>query len=169
MTALEVLAWFNPTRWLIALGLALALWAGYHAWAHHQQGIGYDRARAEYALQAEQADTTRAAVAPVVEAAHKKAVEKIVVITETILKEVPVYVKDTDCPMPGGFRVLHDAAADGEIPDPARIADAASVPAAAVATTVATNYGTCHEVAQRLTDLQGWVKVQKNLKLSDER
>ena len=163
MTALEVLAWFNPTRWLIALGVALALWFGYAAWAHHQQGIGYDRAKSEYAKQAEETDDKRAAVAPVVEAAHKKAVEKIVVITETILKEVPVYVKDTDCPMPGGFRVLHDAAADGEIPDPAGIADAASVPAAAVATTVATNYGTCHQVAQRLTDLQGWVKVQQGL------
>ena len=160
MTALEVLAWFNPTRWLIALGVALALWAGYHAWAHHQQGIGYDRARAEYALQAEQADTTRAAVAPVVEAAHKKAVEKIVVITETILKEVPVYVKDTDCPMPGGFRVLHDAAAHGEVPEPARIADAASVPAQDVASTVAENYGACHENAATLTALQEWVRQQ---------
>ena len=160
----DALAWLNPARWLMLLALALALWAGYAAWAHHQQGIGYDRAQAEYAKQAQHADTTRAAVAPVVEAAHKKAVEKIVVITETILKEVPAYVKDTDCPMPGGFRVLHNAAAHGEVPDPARIADAASVPAAAVATTVATNYGTCHQVAQRLTDLQGWVKVQQDLK-----
>ena len=164
MTALEVLAWFNPTRWLIALGLALALWAGYHAWAHHQQGIGYDRARAEYAKQAEETDDKRGAVAPVVEAAHKKAVEKIVVITETILKEVPTYVKDTDCPMPGGFRVLHDAAAHGQLPGPAGIADAAPAPAAAVATTVASNYGTCTEFAQRLTDLQAWVKAQQDAK-----
>ena len=160
----DALAWLNPARWLMLLALALALWAGYAAWSDYQQGIGYDRAQAEYAKRAQRADTTRAAVAPVVEAAHKKAVEKIVVITETILKEVPTYVKDTDCPMSGGFRVHHDAAAHGQLPGPAGIADAAPAPAAAVATTVATNYGTCHEVAQRLTDLQGWVKVQQGLK-----
>lgn len=166
---MTALAWLDPTRWLILLGVALALGFGYAAWARHQQGIGYDRAKAEYAKQAQHADDTRAAVAPVVEAAHKKAVEKIVVVTETIIKEVPTYVKATDCPMPGGFRVLHDAAAYGTLPDPAAIADASSVPAAAVATTVAINYGTCHETAQRLTDLQGWVTEQKDLKLSDER
>ena len=166
---MTALAWLDPTRWLILLGVALALWFGYAAWAHHQQGIGYDRAKAEYAVQAKDADDKREAVAPAVEAAHKKAVERIVVVTETIIKEVPTYVKATDCPMPGGFRVLHDAAAHGTLPDPARIADASSVPAAAVATTVAINYGTCHETAQRLTDLQGWVTEQKDLKLSDER
>ena len=66
--------------------------------------------------------------------------------------------------MPGGFRVLHDAAAHGVIPDPARIADAAPVPAAAAAGTVAGNYGTCIENAQRLTDLQAWVRAQRALR-----
>ena len=166
---MTALAWLDPTRWLILLGVALALWFGYAAWAHHQQGIGYDRAKAEYAKQAEETDEKREAVAPVLEAAHKKAIEKIVVVTETIIKEVPTYVKATDCPMPGGFRVLHDAAADGTLPDPAAIADAAPAAAADVATTVAINYGTCREIAQRLTDWQGWVRAQQDLKLSDER
>ena len=44
------------------------------------------------------------------------------------------------------------------------IADAAPAPAAAVATTVASNYGTCTEFAQRLTDLQAWVKAQQDAK-----
>lgn len=37
---MNILAWFNPTRWLILLGLCLALAAGYAAWAHHERDIG---------------------------------------------------------------------------------------------------------------------------------
>ncbi len=146
------------------LVLGAALVAGYLFWAAHQQGIGYQRAVGEYAKQAQETDDVRAAVAPPIEASHRAAVAKIVTVTETIIKEVPTYVKDTDCALPGGFRVLHDAAAHGQIPDPARVADAASAPAAAVATTVAGNYGACIETAQRLTDLQAWVRAQQDLK-----
>lgn len=160
---MNALAWLSPTRWLLMLGACLALWAGYHAWAAHQQGIGYDRARAEYALQAKKADDKREAVAAPIEAHHAEETAKIVTVTKTIIKQVPIYVKNTDCPMPGGFRVLHDAAANGQVPDPAAVADAASAAAADVASTVATNYGTCHEVAQRLTDLQAWVHAQQVL------
>jgi hypothetical protein len=159
---MNALAWLSPGRWLLVLGLALSLWLGYHAWAAHQQGIGYSRAQAEYAKQAKQVDEKRDAIAPPIAARHQAAVQKIVTITETIIKEVPTYVKGTDCSMPGGFRVLHDAAAHDQLPDPARIADAAPAPAAAVATTVASNYGTCTEIAQRLTDLQAWVKAQQD-------
>ena len=88
----------------------------------------------------------------------------IVTVTKTIIKDRYVYVKDTDCALSGGFRVLHDAAAHGVIPQPAAIADAASAPAADVADTVATNYGTCHQIAERLTALQAWVRAQQDLK-----
>ena len=85
-------------------------------------------------------------------------------VTRTILKEVPVYVPSDACDMPGGFRVLHDAAAQGLVPNPADISDAASVPAATVASSVAENYGTCHETATRLTALQEWVRGQETVK-----
>lgn len=123
---MKILEWMDPTRWLMAIGMAAALWFGYMAWADHQQGIGYDKAQAEYAVQAKKADDKREAVAPVVEAAHQKALAKIVTVTQTIIKEVPIYVKATDCAMPGGFRVLHDAAAHGTVPDPGAVADAAN-------------------------------------------
>lgn len=32
---MEILKWFNPTRWLMLLGLGLALIAGYFAWEHN--------------------------------------------------------------------------------------------------------------------------------------
>lgn len=166
MNPTAILAWFNPTRWLLLGGLVLALVAA--GWRiHHNiwQG-GYDAAEAKYAKQAISANTQRAAVAPPIAAKHEAAVVQIRTVTKTILKEVPVYVKATDCPMPGGFRVLHDAAADGRIPEPAGIADAAAVPADVAAGTVAENYGLCHETAERLTALQSWVRAQQALRTS---
>ena len=81
---------------------------------------------------------------------------------ETIIKEVPVYVPvqaDAACSINRGFVRLHDAAAAGELPEPARDADAASagIALSAVAGTVAANYQTCHENAEQLRALQAWV------------
>lgn len=80
---------------------------------------------------------------------------------DAIVREVPVFVPAGSCELPGGFRLLHDAAAaDEPVPDPAGIPDAAPVPAQIAATTVTGNYTTCHETAQRLTSLQDWVMGQ---------
>ena len=81
---------------------------------------------------------------------------------ETIIKEVPVYVPvqaDAACSINRGFVRLHDAAAAGELPEPARDADAAAagIALSAVAGTVADNYQTCHENAEQLRALQAWI------------
>ena len=81
---------------------------------------------------------------------------------ETIMREVPVYVPvkaDAACTINRGFVLLHDAAAAGELPEPAGDADAAAAEVAlsAVAGTVAANYQTCHEIAEQLRALQMWV------------
>ncbi len=90
--------------------------------------------------------------------------DKVKVIREkgdAIVREVRVFVPDGSCLLPGGFRLLHDAAAaNGPVPDAARIADAAPVDAQAVAGTVTGNYATCHEDAARLSSLQDWVLAQ---------
>ena len=85
---------------------------------------------------------------------------------EIIIKEVPVYVPvqaDAACTINRGFVRLHDAAAAGELPEPARDADAAAagIALSAVAGTVAANYQTCHENAEQLRALQGWVREMK--------
>lgn len=82
---------------------------------------------------------------------------------ETIIKEVPVYVPvqaNAACTINRGFVRLHDAAAAGELPEPARDADeaAARVALSAVAGTIADNYQTCHENAEQLRALQAWVR-----------
>ena len=85
---------------------------------------------------------------------------------DTIIKEVPVYVPvqaDAACTINRGFVRLHDAAAAGKLPEPARDADAAAtgIALSAVAGTVAANYQTCHENAEQLRALQTWVTEMK--------
>lgn len=158
------LAWLSPGRWLLYLALAAALVAGYFAWADHIGDAREVKIRAQYAEQAKKADEARAAIS--VPIAEKQIVvqEKIRTVFKTIIKEVPTYVSENDCPMSPGFRVFYDAAANGVIPDPARIPDAAHVPAQDVANTTAENFKTYHEVAARLTGLQDWVKAQQAVK-----
>ena len=71
---------------------------------------------------------------------------------------VPVQA-DAACTINRGFVRLHDAAATGELPEPARDADAAAagIALSAVAGTLAANYQTCHENAEQLRALQAWV------------
>ena len=82
---------------------------------------------------------------------------------ETIIKEVPIYVPvqaDAACTINRGVVRLHDAAAAGELPEPAQDADAApaGIALSAVAGTLASNYQTCHENAEQLRALQGWME-----------
>ena len=94
-------------------------------------------------------------------------VDRVRVVREkgdTIIKEVPVYVPvqaDAACTINRGFVRLHDAAAAGELPEPARDADAptAGLALSAVAGTVAANYQTCHENAEQQRALQAWISA----------
>lgn len=155
--------------WLLASLLAVllgALWVGYSPWQSRQQGIGYDRAVAAYALQAQTVDTQRATLAEPAAAQEAAVQVQIRTVTKTLIEKVPVYVKVNDCPLPGGFRLLHDAAAANvEVPGPASVADAAAVPAQDAAELVLENYGICHANAARLVGLQGWVRAQQELKV----
>jgi hypothetical protein len=58
---------------------------------------------------------------------------------------------------------LHDAAAAGRLPEPARDADAAAagIALSAVAGTVAENYTACRANAEQLSALQSWILDMK--------
>ncbi len=123
--------------------------------------------------------TTQTAQAQATTRVVTQYVDRIQTVRErgkTIVKEVPIYVPSTvspvpsvtsgphagcDCSLPGGFRVLHDAAAIGTLPQPTAIADAPSVSAQDVAATVADNYLTCHVNAEQLSALQQWATQQQ--------
>ena len=149
---------------LAALGLLLSALALYGAFVYAKH-LGKAELRAELAVQVKKVDAKREAVAAPIAARQKAAQVQIRTVTKTIIEKVPVYVKTDDCPVSGGFRLLHDSAAANEpIPDATAIVDGAAVPAAVVAETVVSNYGTCNANAARLVGLQEWVSAQGVLK-----
>lgn len=46
---------------------------------------------------------------------YSKKLAEVESTVKTIYKKVPIYVPADSCPMPAGFRVLHNAAARGEL------------------------------------------------------
>ena len=87
------------------------------------------------------------------------------VVTRTLTKEVPRYVTAPSqaCAADGlhspGFRVLHDSAALGVVPDPARLADASPVDAQPAGSTIASNYATCLEWREQVIGWQTWYRT----------
>jgi hypothetical protein len=88
-------------------------------------------------------------------------------VTQTIHDQVPVYVPlKSSCDVPAGFVRVFNASAQGiPLPDaPAEPNDAPSgVALATVADVTNTDFGICHETANRLTGLQSWVSQQQAL------
>ena len=152
-----------PYRLLALAALAVAL-IGF-GWV---KGAGHVQARWDAAVQQQtlQATAIRERQALAAVKVVTEYVDRVRIVREkadTIVKEVPVYVPvqaDAACTINRGFVRMHDAAAAGELPEPARDADAAAADIAlsAVAGTVATNYQTCHETAEQLRALQTLVR-----------
>lgn len=144
---------------LIAVSLIIGIIAGWmaHGWYEGNQTAD-DRIAAAAAKTEKQAEQHA-----VTEKVVTEYVDRIVYVkgkTNEILKEVPVYIP-ADAMLPGGFRLLHDAAVRGELPESAGLADAQPIDAQTASTTVAENYGACHEVRERLIGLQQWVRAQR--------
>ena len=83
--------------------------------------------------------------------------------SRTIIKEIPIYVKDT-CTLSADWRMLHDSAVKSELPDTTRIADAETISVEAVAQTVIENYQACNINSETLSSLQSWVKEQSAIR-----
>ncbi len=157
---MTVIPW--PYR-LLALVLLAAALIGF-GWI---KGAEHVQARWDAAVQQQtlHAATVRQKQAEATVKVVTQYVDRVRVVREkgdTIIKEVPVYVPvqaDAACTINRGFVRLHDAAAAGEVPEPARDADAAAagIALSAVAGTVAANYQTCHENLEQLRALQAWV------------
>ena len=131
-----------PYRWQVLVLLAAALIGiGWIKGAGHVQAQWDDQKQTLQvaAIRERQAQPTVKVVAQYVDRAR--------VVREkgdTIINEVPVYVPvqaDAACTINRGFVRLHDAAAVGELPEPARDADAAAagIALSAVAGAVAAN------------------------------
>lgn len=149
-------------------GWALLVLVAFVAWYGEQCADQREvEVRAEYREQFEREDRQQAAYEAEEQTKTAAVTEKVVTVYvdkvrtvyrtgATIIKEVPVYVPVDAPALPGGFRVLHDAAAAGRVPDPAGLPDAAPVAAQAVAATVADNYTACHANTALLNAYQKW-------------
>ena len=143
---------------LVALALFLAGWFS-HGW-HAGSKTADDRiaaAEAKAVRQSEQHAVTDHVVT--------EYVDRIIYVkgkTNEVVKEIPVYIP-ADSMLPGGFRLLHDAAVRSDFPESARSADASPVNTQDVARTVTENYGACNEFREQLVSLQDWVRRQQGL------
>lgn len=158
---MNLIAW--PYRLLALAALGIAVFGfGWLKGASHVQAQWDAATAAQQQAQAQAQIRQAEATVQVV----TQYVDRIQVVREkgdTILKEVPIYVPvqaDAACTVHRGFVSLHDAAAAGELPEPARDADAPAegLALSAVAATVVTNYQTCHENAEQLKALQDWIR-----------
>jgi len=158
---MNLIAW--PYRLLALAVLGIALFGfGWLKGASHIQAQ-WDAATAAQQQAQAQVQTRQAEATVQVVTQY---VDRIQVVREkgdTLIQEVPVYVPiqaDAACTVHRGFVSLHDAAAAGELPKPARDPDAPveGLALSAVAATVVTNYQSCHENAEQLKALQDWIR-----------
>jgi hypothetical protein len=158
-------------RWLI---IAALIAASYGAAYMKGRNDGFQKREAIAQEELAQQDRLSAALA----ALRGRVTERVVTVYrdrikvvrekgEEVIRYVEKLVPADSCPLPGGWRVLHDAAAEGRIPAAPERIDAAAVSAQEAARTVASNYSTCRETAERLTSLQAWVTQQHDLSKGD--
>lgn len=155
---LAIVPW--PYRALALIALAAALLGfGWMKGAEHVQAK-WDAATTEQSLSVARIKQKQAEATVQVVTKYIDRVRVVQIAGDTIIKEVPKYVPSDSPALPAGFRLLHDAAAGG-YPIPASGTDAAAVPAEVAAETIAANYTTCRENAEKLTALQEWVRAQE--------
>jgi len=158
-------------RAYVAIGILLAI-GGLFATQQVRIKLALRQAQAAIA-DADTAKARAALLAAELDLAHttqrvvSQYIDRVTVVRDrgqTIIREVPVYVTqtaDAQCPVPVGFVRMHDAAAAGTVPDPGSAGDvdaaAPGITLSGVASTVAYNYTTCHEIREQLISLQDWV------------
>lgn len=157
LTVLRNLPWRLIAVVMVLAGLFTAGWVNGR---NHNERQWQARIAAQQ-RHVEQVQSKQAAAAAQVVTQYVDRVRVVHEAGATITKEIPVYVSRDACPLPGGFRVLHDAAATGQPPDPTRPVDASPVAVDDAAETVTGNYEACRANAEQLTALQDWVRQMR--------
>lgn len=151
----------------VLLLLAAVVSFGYNLGASSVQG-DWDAQKAVDLVAAATIKEKQAAISIKVDEAAQKVITETRIIYKTINREIPVYVTknaDSACAINNGFVSLHDAAAKAVIPSPpGDLNDApAGITLSAATETVTDNYGTCNETRKQLIELQGWIKMQREV------
>lgn len=160
-----------PQLSLVKLGvvvacLAAVFGAGWFKGADHVQAL-WDNATTRAAGRIVRVQALQAEASVQVVTQYIDRVQTVYRTGQTITKEVPVYVPATTPDLPGGFRLLHDAAATGTALDASGGANAPPVSAQDAAATVAENYTSCRATAEQLKALQQWELEQQSIQMKE--
>lgn len=161
-----------------ALAAALALSIGFGGgwtvrdWKAGADGEAAAKAETKEVIRVVERERDQADVTSEVETRAAETQVQIRTVTQTIIKEVPIYVPaeaDTRYALPVGLVRVHDAAATGRpLSEPSGEPDDATgnlepsdIAPSWLAATIAENYGVCRLDQARLGDLQDWVRRQQ--------
>jgi hypothetical protein len=139
--------------------LLLALIAAGWKIHHSIDKAGYDRAMGEVAAKAEAMRVMQQEGIDNVSSAFTDKATKQRTIVQSNAEKVDQYVQADFPPLPGTFRLWHDAAATGQALDDTGRADAPGVTLKNTQTTIAYNYAACLYDQQRLESLQAIVRT----------
>jgi len=166
MTAIVVFLKSIPS-WLWGLLAFLAIvagsmWYGHH-WGSESKQAQWDKSVAKGLAQVEKLKDEAGKITTKVETVYVDRIKTITQKGKEIERIKTVFVPVDSPDLPGSVRLYHDAASQNAIPDAARIPDAAPVPLADLAGTVASNYGQCNVYIAQLEGWQDWAKQQMSL------
>lgn len=145
------------------IGFGLTLWL-YGAWQYQQ---GKNKIQAEWTAsiergkaRIEQLKENQLTVNMVVDTIYQERTEFIYVKGKTLVEQIPVYIPIDTPDLPGGFRVLHDAAATSTIPSPTESESAAPVRVEEATSTIIDNYTTCLAIREEVVAWRSWYPEQ---------
>ena len=152
----------KPLAFLLA---ALALLLIGRAWGQHAVYEEWLEANSMAAAAAVVIVGKQGAVTAKVVTVYRDRVQLVEGVTQTITKEVPVYVtekSDAACVIPVGFVRIHDAAATSAVPATAAGDNErpSGVALSAVAETVTFNYGASYKIREQLNACRSWIREQ---------
>lgn len=159
-----------PLEAKIYLGVLLILaWLGSVGIAnlmgrHHVQ-VKWDAAKKDGSSAVKTLVKDSGRVSTVIKTVYVDKIKYIKEKSDAIVQQVPVYIPADSCPLPGGFRILHDAAANSTVPDASAGTEAAPVPVRDAAATIARNYSTCHQAIANANALWDWIEGQQHVYL----
>lgn len=152
-----------PYQVYILVGLIFAVWV-FGNW-RHSTGKAEVQARWDASVErgkviVQELKDKQIVVNKIVDTKYIETVKEIYVKGDTIIKEIPVYIPEDTPDLPGGFRVLHDAAVSSSIPLPSESLGAAPVRVETATETIIDNYTTCLVIREEVVAWRQWYQEQ---------
>lgn len=146
---------------LIAIPLFIA---GLFLEGYNYGTIGYRKAAEDYKKQVEVAEEKAKEANKKLSEAVKINIEKTKVTTNENKVAIQKYVTD-ECKLSNVSILLHDSSSQNEVPPSTigTVTGTSRIEVPELLTTVTENYGTCHEIREKLKAWQDWYKTQKQI------